>query len=385
MDIYSNYKKSSDLKIKKNKSAISLKNENSISTLPQTKSFLLQEKKSKSKIKLPKIFVEKNINYKNEIINKRRYSMINKDSNISNSIFQSQSPRLSPLSHPKVKSSLFISNDNINYNSKLSQKEYNDHNKNYIRSANKRFTSKIEKIIQRSISPNRNLKCKSIILDENKINLSKSPNHSINNYSSILTPDNSRKNFIFNFPTNIKFKCPGNFHHKLMQRNIDIYNNSKLNEYLELKQKEKMEELDKEKFREEHVSTGIYGPSNNLLSIIRARMERIRIDSEYQGAKPELKEMVKDEIMLAKLKLKIKPQKFVVGKQNIIRPLYERKFDKYRYLSSQNKISQLNRIGNVPIAVNDDEIMYNLYDEAYKAFKEKRHQVNDESMQKNYI
>ena len=361
MNLYSNYRKSSDLKIKESSSALSFRDENDNS------SFI--EKKSESKIKLPKISSEKFINYKNETINKRRFSMINNISDISNHIFLSNSQLLSPLSSPKVKSSLFISNENINYNSKSPKNKYN--NKYNIKSANKQFTNKIEKIIKRGISPNRNIKSNSINLDENKINLSKLTHHSTKNISSILTPDNTRKKIIFNFPSNIKFRHPGNFHHKLMRKNIDIYNNSKLNQYLEMREKEKLEELSKEKFREENVSTGIFGPANNVLSLIRARMERIMIDNEYQGAKPELKEIVKDEIMLAKVKLKIKPPKFVVGKQNNIRPLYEQKFDKYRYLSSQNKISQLNNIGSLPIAVKDDEIMYNLYDDAYKAFKEK--------------
>ena len=170
---------------------------------------------------------------------------------------------------------------------------------------------------------------------------------------------------------------PSKFHKKIMLKNIDIYNNSKLNEFLEMQHKEKLKELEKEKFREENVSTGIYGSPKNIISEIRARIERLKMNDDYIKAKPELRELVKDELMIAKVKLKIKPKKIMIDGFNQIKPLYMEKTEKFKYLSQKNKMVLLNRNANVPSVVEDDQIMYNLFDDAYKIFKDKKYQIND--------
>ena len=91
--------------------------------------------------------------------------------------------------------------------------------------------------------------------------------------SKLIPSNNIAKNYKFLY-NDIKLMDPSNFHKKIMVRNIDIYNNSKLNKFLEMKHKEKLQELEKEKFREENASTGIYGSPKNIICEIRARIER---------------------------------------------------------------------------------------------------------------
>ena len=101
------------------------------------------------------------------------------------------------------------------------------------------------------------------------------------------------------------------------------------------------------------------------------------MNDDYIKAKPELRELVKDELMIAKVKLKIKPKKIMIDGFNQIKPLYMEKTEKFKYLSQKNKMVLLNRNANVPSVVEDDQIMYNLFDDAYKIFKDKKYQIND--------
>ena len=197
---------------------------------------------------------------------------------------------------------------------------------------------------------------------------------------SKFTPSNNiAKNYKILY-NDTKLMNPSNFHKKIMLKNIDIYNNSKLNEFLEMQHKEKLKELEKEKFREENVSTGIYGSPKNIISEIRARIERLKMNDDYIKAKPELRELVKDELMIAKVKLKIKPKKIMIDGFNQIKPLYMEKTEKFKYLAQKNKMVLLNRNANVPSVVEDDQIMYNLFDDAYKIFKDKKYQIHDNSI-----
>ena len=194
----------------------------------------------------------------------------------------------------------------------------------------------------------------------------------------IITPNNNHsKNYKF-FYNDIKLKNPKNFHKKLMLKNIEIYNNSKLNEYLEMQHKEKLLELEKEKTQKENASTGIYGSPKNIVSKIRAKMERLKMDDDYEKVKPELRELVKDELMIAEVKLKIKPKKIKVGVFNQSKPF--KKLEKFKYLSQKNEIIQLNRNGNTPMVIKDDQIIYNLFDDAYRIFKEKKYQVDNNAI-----
>ncbi len=119
------------------------------------------------------------------------------------------------------------------------------------------------------------------------------------------------------------------------------------------------------------IKTGIYGPNDNIVSVIRAKMERLKYDNEYRGVEPELKELIKDEIMDAQVKLKRKPEE-LNRKKFQIRPLYLRKLDQYRYLSKMNIIREINQMSNTPVIVKDGQVMLKLINDAFNNFKIKK-------------
>ena len=116
------------------------------------------------------------------------------------------------------------------------------------------------------------------------------------------------------------------------------------------------------------IKTGIYGPNDNIVSVIRAKMERLKYDNEYRGVDPELKELIKDEIMDAQVKLKRKPDE-LNKKKFQIRPLYLRKLDQYRYLSKMNNVREINQMSNTPVIVKDGQVMLKLINDAFDNFK----------------
>ena len=71
--------------------------------------------------------------------------------------------------------------------------------------------------------------------------------------------------------------------------------------------KEKVNEMVFGKRSNKKLNTGIYGPSNNIVSVIMARIMRLKLDNDYKGVDEDLKELIKDEIIEAQVKLKMKP------------------------------------------------------------------------------
>ena len=234
-------------------------------------------------------------------------------------------------------------------------------------------------------------------LNKNYSNIKKSINPSI---ADTKIPDSifnsAEKNKGFNSFNNIKIKHPKiflnmpilikspseldiipkripnirNFHHKIMNKNRLSYDKTINEEYLKFesdnhKDIEKMliEINDKNK----KINTGIYGPNDNIVSVIRAKMERLKYDNEYRGVDQELKELIKDEIMDAQVRLKRKPDE-LNKKKFSIPPLYIRKLDQYRYLSKMNKIREINQMSNTPVIVKDGQVMLKLIDDAFNNF-----------------
>jgi hypothetical protein len=207
-----------------------------------------------------------------------------------------------------------------------------------------------------------------------KIKLNKNININKSSFSPMSPSMHKNINYIFKFPKE-KITSPIHFHRRLMSKNIDSYNLSKLNDYLKYSDEENKKIQEK---LNEKITTGIYGPSNNLLSIILARMERLKINHEFKEmvSDPDIQKILQDEFMLAQVRLKRKPKKIVIGKNNEIKSLCMQKLEKYNYLSSQNKIMYVNPIGNLPKMIEDNEIMYKYYDDAYNIFKEKKYKIN---------
>ena len=114
--------------------------------------------------------------------------------------------------------------------------------------------------------------------------------------------------------------------------------------------------------------TGIFGPRNNIVNIIRAEMERLKFDNLYKNVKVDIKETIKDELMDAQVKLKRKPEELKYNKK-LERPLYIKKMDRYRYISSINKVRQLNHIANISVVEQDGNIIKKLSNDAYDALE----------------
>ena len=116
------------------------------------------------------------------------------------------------------------------------------------------------------------------------------------------------------------------------------------------------------------IKTGIYGPNNNIVSVIRARMERLKYDNEYKGIDSEIKELIKDEIMDAQVKLKRKPED-LFKKKNEIKSLCSKKIDQYKYLTRMNSLREINQMTTTPIIVRDGQVMLKLINDAFDYFK----------------
>ena len=163
------------------------------------------------------------------------------------------------------------------------------------------------------------------------------------------------------------------FHNDIMSSN-KLSCDKLLNEEYQKYEDEQKNKLDVEEMllgfndKNKKIKTGIYGPNDNIVSVIRAKMERLKYDNEYRGVEPELKELIKDEIMDAQVKLKRKPDE-LNKKKFQIRPLYLRKLDKYRYLSKMNIIREINQMSNTPVIVKDGQVMLKLINDAFDNFK----------------
>ena len=179
-----------------------------------------------------------------------------------------------------------------------------------------------------------------------------------------------------------------NFHKYIMSQNKFIYMKKINKEYNEMKK-----ELDKEgdeyiqNLNEENknrsTKTGIYGPSNNIISLIRAKMEKLKIDNQYKWASFDVKDIIKDEIMDAQVKFKRKPKKLSIKNYQEMRPAFSRKLDNLRYLSHMNKIRAINQKLNVPILIKDGNTMSKLVNDAIDIFNVKKYsslEIRNKSM-----
>lgn len=162
------------------------------------------------------------------------------------------------------------------------------------------------------------------------------------------------------------------FHKKIMEEN-QLSCSKRLKEELKnyknnAREKERINEMVFGKRSNKKVNTGIYGPSNNIVSVIMARIQRLKLDNDYRGVDEDLKELIKDEILDAQVKLKRKP--FSLGKKKDEKnPLFQTKLDKYRYLTKMNLIREINQNAATPLIVKDGNMMIKLINEAFDNFK----------------
>ena len=162
------------------------------------------------------------------------------------------------------------------------------------------------------------------------------------------------------------------FHKKIMEQNERSCQRRLKEEYIKYKNgirdKEQISEMLNDRRSTKKLKTGIYGPENNIVSIIRSRMERLKLDNEYRGVKEEVKELIKDEILDAQVKLKMKPINLIRKKEEK-KPLFKTKLDRYRYLEKMNLLSEINQTAVTPMVVNDGNMMIQLINDAFRYFK----------------
>ena len=100
-------------------------------------------------------------------------------------------------------------------------------------------------------------------------------------------------------------------------------------------------------------------------------MERLKYDNIYKGVEEDIKELIKDEIMDAQVRLKRKPENLVFNKK-LQKPFYIQKMEKYKYITSMNKIRELNQVANISVIEHDGNIMKRLANDAYDALMNHR-------------
>lgn len=158
------------------------------------------------------------------------------------------------------------------------------------------------------------------------------------------------------------------FHKKLMKENQLSCSKRLKEEYKKfqnnLRDKEKLNEMIFQRRENKKLNTGIYGPNNNIVSVLMARIQRLKLDNDYRGVDEDLKELIKDEILDAQVKLKMKPIS-LIGKKGPKNLLFKTKLDKYRYLSKMNLIREINHNAVTPLVVGDGHMMIKLINEAF--------------------
>ena len=273
--------------------------------------------------------------------------------NNSSSNLLKENYKINELKLPSIKclfSSSNSTNQNSNYEIKQISLKKNNINNSFFKKINR------QNLKLKNLFGNR---FKNISIDNEKNDINKSLKQS-NSTTSILI-----KNF-----KKYKIKKDLNFHRDLM-----AINNEKLNNYI-YEQNNKITEDSYLKSIAEDPSkkqpkTGIFGPRNNIINIIRAEMERLKYDNIYKGVEEDIKELIKDEIMDAQVKLKRKPENLVFNKK-LQKPFYIQKMEKYKYISSMNKIRELNQVANISVIEHDGNIMKRLANDAYDALMNHR-------------
>lgn len=190
-----------------------------------------------------------------------------------------------------------------------------------------------------------------------------------NNDSKGLKLSNSSISIMMSNFKKYKIKSDLDFHKKLMEHNNQKINNNIINEMKE-PEDSYIKSIDEDPSKRPP-KTGIFGPRNNMLNIIRYEMERLKYDNLYKNVKVDIKELIKDEIIDAQVKLKRKPDVLKYNKK-LERPLYLKKIDRYKYISSMNKIRQLNQMAIISVLEADGNIMKKLANDAYDALTRNR-------------
>ena len=190
-------------------------------------------------------------------------------------------------------------------------------------------------------------------------------NKFLNSYLTSRSKNSSRIYDIPKFYFNTQLKVPDlrKFHRDVMDTNERSYIHRMLQK--EIEEREKFfEEIRKERYKKDMTEkeNGNDEFKGNLNDYLQKRKEDLLFMKQYPQRWPseEAKNLVKKELKDIKIKKNIKSQS---DNKKFQKRLVLQKLEKYRFISSQNPILQLNQPGTVPYLVNNGEILYKLFQE----------------------
>ena len=93
-----------------------------------------------------------------------------------------------------------------------------------------------------------------------------------------------------------------------------------------------------------------------------------KYDSLYEGVNANIKNIIENEILDAQFRLKVKPKNLVLLNDKI-KPLYKKKIEKYKYLSSMNIFRELNQDLTIPSLAKDRKILKKIWEDAVNKIK----------------
>ena len=167
------------------------------------------------------------------------------------------------------------------------------------------------------------------------------------------------------------FSLIRNFHSTLMYENKKKCIKNLIQEYNKYdneKNKEFIKNELSEKKNDDKIKTGIYGKNDNIIGVILSRMQRLKLDNEYKKTKPEVRNLIKDEIMDAEVRLNRKPKQTVKIKDANITDT-QKHLLKYKYFTKRNDIIGLNQNLSIPNLIKDGPAMMNLIKDAFQYYK----------------
>ena len=112
---------------------------------------------------------------------------------------------------------------------------------------------------------------------------------------------------------------------------------------------------------------------NDYLKLIR---EDIKFNKAYhkKSLKDDVKNLLKLELKNAKKKLNIEQKESGINIKE--KPIWLKKLERYNCLSYQNPLLQVNQLGNVESLVKDGELMYQLFQDGFELFNNKKYQIH---------
>ena len=258
---------------------------------------------------------------------------------------------------------------NIEDENQLNKRIYSERNikteENHKEKLPKYYTISTEENNSSQINNNKS----NILSSSSQIQTLPNPSYDIKSLNSYITniPKHSSAQIksvpTFFFNTQLKVPDLRKFHTNIMENSERSYVIKKLQEEIEdrenfLNEIKKEEEEKKKNIKKEKKDEF----NGNLNDYLKKRNEELIFMKEYPQKWPsqEAKDLVKEELKKVKSKYNLENN---LKKNNNQKRLVLQKLEKYRFISYQNPLLQLNQPGTVPYLVNNGEMLYKLFEE----------------------